>query len=428
MDNKIINKEIEQLDSLIDLGEKALKENYHRNTTPGFIAPDTISGEVNNEWLAKSKVFCERHISDHPLHDEMLSLINKQNSIPERARKLLADFKTLKDDMEYWEGKSIAENQKGENFQCNDEPILESSTHKSHKIFISHNTADKDYAEAFVGLLENLGLFPEEIICSSVPPYCIPLDNKIFDWLAHEFEKCDLHMIFLLSKNYYDSPASLNEMGAAWAFKHKWTGILLPGFEFKDIDGCIDKTQISIKLDDSDVNTLEFRLGELKDNLIAEFGLRNMAEAIWKRKRDAFLETIQKITEKHAKVAQERKPDNKIAEKSDDSKSQKVSISKEAAIMLVYVAAVDNSDIIVLPMLGGTSIQGGGYTFNQKGNSRDEATWESAVEELDRYGLIKRTGKRDKIYQLTKAGYDAADKIRDENNIDTSRNPAEYLD
>ena len=43
MDNKIINKEIEQLDSLIDLGEKALKENYHRNTTPGFIAPDTIS-------------------------------------------------------------------------------------------------------------------------------------------------------------------------------------------------------------------------------------------------------------------------------------------------------------------------------------------------------------------------------------------------
>jgi hypothetical protein len=321
----------------------------------------------------------------------------------------------------------ISENQKYENSMSDDKSISESGTSKPHKIFISHNTADKEYAEALVGLLESLGLYQNEIICSSVPPYCIPLDNKVFDWLTNEFEKSDLHMIFLLSSNYYDSPASLNEMGAAWVLKHKWTGILLPGFEYKDINGCIDKTQISIKLDDPDVNTLEFRLGELKDNLTAEFGLRNMPEAVWKRKRDTFLTNVQKITEERANIAANNITENMAAEK-PGSKSQKVSISKEAAIMLVYVAAVDNSDIMVLPMLGGTSIQGGGYTFNQRGNSRDEAIWESAVDELYQYGLIKRTGKKDEIYQLTKAGYDAADKIRDENNIDTSRNPAEYLD
>ncbi len=66
----------------------------------------------------------------------------------------------------------------------------------------------------------------------------------------------------MLSHSYYKSVASLNEMGAAWAMKQRWTGILLPKFNFSDIDGCIDKTQISIKLDDKDRETLRYRLEE----------------------------------------------------------------------------------------------------------------------------------------------------------------------
>ncbi|MDD5867539.1 MAG: toll/interleukin-1 receptor domain-containing protein [Lachnospiraceae bacterium] len=416
MDENKIKTLIEQLDGLIELGERALKEDYHKNSKPDVTIPDFISGDINNEWLAKSKIYCKRYISDFPLQDEMLELIDEQNAIPVRAKKLLADLKTLKDDKEYWESKAVN--------QENDDKA--NNTPKPHKIFISHNTVDKDYAEAFVGLLEDLGLYQDEIICSSVPPYCIPLDNKVFDWLANEFQKSDLHMIFLLSKNYYGSPASLNEMGAAWAIKHKWTGILLPGFGFDEVKGCIDKTQVSIKLDDPDVNTLEFRLSELKDNLIKEFDLRDMPEPVWKRKRDDFLDKVKKITEERAKAAEQGNSDKKTEEKTGNS--QTVSISKEAAIMLVYVAAVDNSDIMILPMMGGSVIQGGNYTFNQRGNMRDEATWESAVEELYNYGLIRRTGKRDRIYQLTRAGFEAADKIKAENNIDTSKNPAEYLD
>lgn len=53
----------------------------------------------------------------------------------------------------------------------------ESGMDKPHKLFISHSSKDVDYVEAIVGLLEILGLRDEEIICSSVPPYCIPLGN-----------------------------------------------------------------------------------------------------------------------------------------------------------------------------------------------------------------------------------------------------------
>lgn len=141
------------------------------------------------------------------------------------------------------------------NYYFGDETDME-KIDKQKIIFISHATTDKKYVKSFVELLENLGLNEDEIICSSVLPYCIPLNGKVYEWLIDKFQNYDLHVFFMLSHNYYESPACLNEMGAAWAMKQKWTGILLPQFDFADIRGCIDSTQISIKLDDMDKETL----------------------------------------------------------------------------------------------------------------------------------------------------------------------------
>ena len=170
------------------------------------------------------------------------------------------------------------------------------SEEREKKIFISHATKEREYISAIVILLESLGFREDEIICSSIPPYCIPLDNNVYDWLVEEFQHCDLHIIFALSKTYYSRPVCLNEMGAAWAMKQKWTAILLPGFGFSEIAGCIDSAQVSIKLDDEDYDTLNFRLGELKDNLIAEFGLPTISSALWEKKRNEFLKKIEEET------------------------------------------------------------------------------------------------------------------------------------
>lgn len=66
---------------------------------------------------------------------------------------------------------------------------------RPYKLFISHSSKDTDYVKAFVGILETLGLHDNEIICSSIPPYCIPLENKVYDWLVKEFQQIDLHVI-----------------------------------------------------------------------------------------------------------------------------------------------------------------------------------------------------------------------------------------
>jgi hypothetical protein len=179
-----------------------------------------------------------------------------------------------------------------------EEDLMELIENKRRMIFISHSSEDKAYVEAFVELLEDIRVPEDKIVCSSVSPYCIPLGEKVFEWLVDKFQNRELHVIYMLSHNYYKSVVCLNEMGAAWAMKHKWSEVLLPGFGFDDISGCIDKTQIGIKLDDSDIRTLKYRLGELKDDLIKEFGLQELSPSGWERKRDKFLERVFNLSEK----------------------------------------------------------------------------------------------------------------------------------
>lgn len=166
---------------------------------------------------------------------------------------------------------------------------------KPIKLFISHSSKNKDYVKAFVEFLEDIGL-RKNIICSSISDYSIPLNKNIYDWLRSEFQNSNLHVIYILSKEYYDSPACLNEMGASWVLRHKWTSILLPKFDFNQIEGCIDKNQISIKLDDTDKDLLNRRLDELKNDIIEEFKLSELSSSYWERKRNEFLSKITEIS------------------------------------------------------------------------------------------------------------------------------------
>ncbi len=41
-------------------------------------------------------------------------------------------------------------------------------------------------------------------------------------------------------------------MGAAWVLKNEYTSILLPKFEYQEIDGAVNPNKIGMKLDDDD--------------------------------------------------------------------------------------------------------------------------------------------------------------------------------
>ncbi len=96
---------------------------------------------------------------------------------------------------------------------------------KPHKLFISHSSKDAEYMKAFVDLLVAIGVHKNQITCTSVPQCNIPVGCNIYDWLAKQFQTSDLHVVYAFSDNYYSSVATLNEMGAAWVMRCKWTGL-----------------------------------------------------------------------------------------------------------------------------------------------------------------------------------------------------------
>lgn len=161
---------------------------------------------------------------------------------------------------------------------------------QNRKIFISHSSKDRKYVEKFVELLESMGLKNNQMFCSSVPGYTIPLGKDIYDYLREEFTRNKLFVIYMLSENYYKSPACLNEMGAAWVLQTTYQSILLPGFSYKEINGAINPRTISLVLDNEE--TVNYRLNELKDNILKEFGLSVMDVNVWERKRNNFIKSI----------------------------------------------------------------------------------------------------------------------------------------
>lgn len=295
---------------------------------------------------------------------------------------------------------------------------------KPQMIFISHSSSDKEYISAFVELLEALGLREDEIVCSSIPPYCVPLDGKVYEWLVDKFQNCQLHVIYMLSHHYYNSVASLNEMGAAWAMKQKWSAVLLPGFGFDEIAGCIDSDQIGIKLDDSDIATLKFRLEELKEELTTEFNLQSMSPTVWERKRDNFLNKIVSIKNELDLIKNNALPEG-------DSKTlatKSYGITKDACILLIYAADDPQGEVMIISSVIGTSVSTGIYNFTKNESAREVARWTSAVEELLLNGYIQLVGRKDKIYRVTNRGYMFSNQLKSEFIIDTSYNPEEYIE
>lgn len=174
--------------------------------------------------------------------------------------------------------------------------MYESEKKKSSKIFISHSSRDLAFVQPLVELFEHIGLNSENMFCSSVAGYNVPLDGNIYDYLKEQFQSYDLRVIFMLSENYYNSPASLNEMGAAWVLQHRYTSVLLPQFDFRDVKGVIDQMRISIKLD-SEKYELKARLNELRDIIVSEIGLElsSFSQNIWERHRDEFVDKVSSV-------------------------------------------------------------------------------------------------------------------------------------
>lgn len=177
--------------------------------------------------------------------------------------------------------------------QLNKPPTKEKKNVKTPLVFISHSSKDKDFVEALVSLLESLGFDNTNLFCSSIPDYWIGLSQDILDSLYELFVEHELFVIFIQSPHYYESPISLNEMGAAWVLKTNYCSILTKDMRSEDMKGVVNTNTIFIKVD---VPEAKARLNELKNTLIEVFGLNPKSDSFWERKRDQFIEVANKLS------------------------------------------------------------------------------------------------------------------------------------
>ncbi len=98
-------------------------------------------------------------------------------------------------------------------------------------IFISHKSNDKKYGNALRNFFVGLGVKNDQLIYTSHPMHKIPMDANIYDYLRDNINS-KMFMIILWSDDYLESPACLNEMGAAWVVQSDYTNIYVPSFSF----------------------------------------------------------------------------------------------------------------------------------------------------------------------------------------------------
>jgi hypothetical protein len=136
-------------------------------------------------------------------------------------------------------------------------------------IFVSHSSKDAAYGDALVDLLRDAGVGAKEIVYTSNPAYGIPISSNIFDWLKSRVKEQPC-VIYLLSEEYYESVACLNEMGAAWVIESKGFMLFVPGFNLRSHEfnsGALDPRHIGFFLDDED------RVTEFIEALRADFSI-----------------------------------------------------------------------------------------------------------------------------------------------------------
>lgn len=171
------------------------------------------------------------------------------------------------------------------------EEKLEEPKKKQPLLFISHSSADEEIASALVTMLRTLGFNKSDLFCSSVPGYDIAEGEYIYETLASKFIDYNIYVIFILSENYYNSAACLNEMGATWVLKAKYSTLICPEFSIPEIKGAVNPSKMAVVLDDA--KRVNGKLNQLKDHLIEFFGLPGIEDdTIWENDRNEFLKSM----------------------------------------------------------------------------------------------------------------------------------------
>ena len=164
-------------------------------------------------------VYCLKVIVDW--YDRNMSLISTNNYVYNMDDHIRASSLA----------KELLEQIGSADYKLSESPENYEGAPSSPLIFLSHRSTDKKYGDAIRDFLIGLGVKDNQLIYTSHPLHKIPLDANIYDYLRKNIHR-EIFMIILWSNEYLESPACMNELGAAWVVKCDYTNIYVPDFSF----------------------------------------------------------------------------------------------------------------------------------------------------------------------------------------------------
>lgn len=281
-----MKKIIEKLDKLIEEGNDLLKEEYDVTDTGWCLGEFYVPEELFRKWNLSMMHFLEinKGISDTYVKFFEEEIDNSSKSI-KIGIKILKDIKD-----EIKDGNMPHFTNDFETMKKTDETQIKPKDNQK-KVFISHSSKDKHFADELIEILEYIGVPSENIFCTSVEGYGTPLGENFLETIKNELTPNTL-VLFLISENFYGSPVSLCEMGATWIQSNFHIPILIPPMTFEDVEGVIPLTEGLLINDKTKINSLKIKI---ENDLTIKNKKNDFTK--WERKRDKFLKRIEEIIE-----------------------------------------------------------------------------------------------------------------------------------
>lgn len=305
------------------------------------------------------------------------------------------------------------------------ERTMNDKINSEHIIFITHSSEDKNYVLYLTELLRSMKIPNSCIICSSDPRHKIPNGENAYAWLKKQFMSSSIHMIFVLSENYYKSVPCLNEMGAAWLVANQSDLLLLPGFGFDDLkkkDGCLDKEIQGVSIDSGEA-ALKAWLNNLRDDIVKEFSIERPNDLDWEDNRNLFIKNVSSINSKVSAHGNKLGVNDNAVIGIDDVGN----IPVESAFLLVYAANSDGVIRLFKIDNAPTVVSTSGSTFMTEKSQRESARWNEALDRLRLWGWVKDTSGNGDYFELTDTGYRKADWLKENMKINTDLDPLEEI-
>lgn len=86
-------------------------------------------------------------------------------------------------------------------------------------------------------------------------------------------------------------------------------------------------------------------------------------------------------------------------------------LTKEAVFLLKEVATDPHARLVFISQMSGPVLQVNGRNLIEEGNQRSAAIWKSALDELEREGMLEPVGYKRTIFKMTRKGFEAADQL-----------------